>query len=81
MGGGGVAEYKASRFLTKDMVDHIISQNIDSKPNKERTSEIKCNIKKGRTGAENNNLSRIRENISKDQIRVNGTFQEPGCNN
>ena len=35
------AEYSASRLLTKDIVDHIISQNTEYKPYKERISEIK----------------------------------------
>ena len=59
-------EYNVSRLLTKDIVDHIISRNTEYKPNKERISEIKNNIKKGRTEAQNTNLSRIRENMSKD---------------
>ena len=42
-------EYNASRLLAKDIVDHIISQNTKYKPNKERISEIKNSIKKGRT--------------------------------
>ena len=58
-------EYNASRLLTKKIVDHIISQNTEDKPNKERISEIKNNIKKGRTETENTNLIRIRENMSK----------------
>ena len=40
-------EYNASKLLTKDIVDHIISQNKEYKPNKERISEIKNNIIKG----------------------------------
>ena len=74
------SEYKASRLLNKDIVD-IISQSTDYKSNKERISEIKNNIKKGRTKAENTNLSRIRENMSTDQIRGNDILQQPGCNN
>ena len=54
------SEYKALKLLTKDIVDKIISQSRDYKPNKERISETKNNIKKGRTEAENTNLSRIR---------------------
>ena len=42
------AEYNAPRLLTKDIVDHIISQNIEHKPN---ISEIRSNMKKGRTEA------------------------------
>ena len=61
-------------------MDNIISQSKDYKPNKERISEIKNNIKKGRTEAENTNLSRIRENMSTDQIRANEILQKPGCN-
>ena len=65
------SEYKVSRLLTKDIVDNIISQSKDYKPNKQRISEIKSNIKKGRSEAENASLSRIRENMSTDQIRAN----------
>ena len=75
------AEHKASRLLTKDIVDDIISQSTEYKPNKERISEIKNNIKKEKTKAENANLSRIRENMSTDQIRANDILQQPGCNN
>ena len=75
------AEYNASRLLTKDIVDHIISQNTEYKPSKDRISEIKNSIKKGRTETENTNLSIIRENMSKDQIRANNILQKPGCNN
>ena len=57
---------------------NIISQSKDYKPNKERISEIKNNIKKGRTEAENTNLSGIRENISTDQIRPNDILPQPG---
>ena len=60
------AKYNASRLLTKDIVDHIISQNTEYKPNKERISETKNNIKKGRTESENTNLRKIRENMSKE---------------
>ena len=35
------AKYNAARLLTKDILDHIISQNTEFKPNKERISEIK----------------------------------------
>ena len=63
------AECNASRLLSGDIGDHIISQNAEYKSKKERIFEIKNNIKKGRTKAENTNLSRIRENMSKDQIR------------
>ena len=74
-------EYNASTLLTGDIVDHIIIQNTEYKPNKERISKIKNNIKKERTEAEDTNLSRIRENICKDQIRANNNIQRPGCNN
>ena len=40
------AEYNASRLLTKDIVDHIISQDTEFKPNKERISEIKATSKR-----------------------------------
>ena len=33
------AEYNASRLLTKDIMDPIISQNTEYKPSKERISE------------------------------------------
>ena len=62
-------------------MNHIISQNTKCKPNTERISEIKNNIKKGRTEAENKNLSRIRDNMSKDQIRANDILQQLDCNN
>ena len=75
------AECNASRLLTKDIVDHIISQNTECKPNKERISEIKSNIKKRRSEAESTNLSRIRENMSRNQIRANDILQQSGCNN
>ena len=68
------SEYKSSRLLTTDIVDNIISQSTDYKPYKERISEIK-NIKKWRTEAENTNLSRIRRNMSTDQIRANDILQ------
>ena len=55
------AEHDVSRLLTKDIVGHIIRQNTEHKPNKERISEIKNNIYKGKNKSENNNLSRIRE--------------------
>ena len=74
-------EYNASRLLTKDIVDHIISQDAVYKPNKERISEIKKNIKKERNKAENTNLSRIRENMSKNQISANDILQQSGCCN
>ena len=32
------------------------------------------------TKTENTCLSRIRENMSRDQIRANTTLQQPGCN-
>ena len=38
-------------------------------------------MKKGRSEAENTSLSKIRENMSKDQIRANGILQQPVCNN
>ena len=43
-------------------------------------SKKKNNIKKGRTEAESTNLSRIRKNISKEQIRANDILQQTGCN-
>ena len=42
------AEYSASRLLTKDIVDHIISQNTEYKPYKERISEIKKKHQEGK---------------------------------
>ena len=75
------SEYSASKLLTKDIVDHMINQNTEYKPSNERVSEIKNNIKKGRTKAENTKPSRFRENMSKDQIRANYIRQQPGCNN
>ena len=75
------AEYNASRLLTKDIVDRIIRQDTECKPNKERISEIKNNNNKERTKAENISLSRIRENMPKDQIRANHILQQPGCKN
>ena len=60
------AKYNAPRLLTKDIVDQIISQNTEYKHNKERISEIKNHIKKGRTESENINLRRIRDNMSKE---------------
>ena len=74
------SEYKSSRLLTTDIVDNIISQSTYYKPYKERISEIK-NIKKGRTEVDNSNLSRIRGNMSTDQIRANDILQQPSCNN
>ena len=68
-------------MLTKDIVDQIIRQNTGYKPNKERISEIKNNIKKERSKAENTNISRIRENMSKDLISANDILQQAGCNN
>ena len=62
-------------------MDHIISKNKEHKPNKERLSKIKNKIWKGATEAENTNLSRIRENMSKDQTRANDILQQPGFNN
>ena len=62
-------------------MDHIISKNKERKTNKERLSKIKNNIRKGTTETENTNLSRIRENMSKDQTRANDILQQPGCNN
>ena len=56
-------ECSASRLLTKDIVGDIIRHNTEYKPNKEKISEIKNNIMKGRTKPENINLSKIRENI------------------
>ena len=38
-----------SRLLTKNIINHIINQGTEYKPNKERISEIKKNIKKKRT--------------------------------
>ena len=61
------SEYNILRLLTGDM-DHIISQNSIN-PIKKESLEIKNNIKRGRSEAESTNLSRIRENISKDQMR------------
>ena len=74
-------EYNASRLFTKDIVYHMINQNTEYKLNKERISKIKNNIKKGRTEAENSNLSLIRENMSKYQIRADDILRQPGCNN
>ena len=68
-------------LLTKDILDNIVSQSTDYKPNKQKISEIKNIIKKGRTKAENTNLSRIRESMSTDQIKANDIFQQPDCNN
>ena len=45
----------------------IISQETEYKPRKERISEINNNMKKERTKAGNSNLSKIRENMSKDK--------------
>ena len=59
----------------------MINQNTEYKLNKERISKIKNNIKKGRTEAENSNLSLIRENMSKYQIRADDILRQPGCNN
>ena len=75
------AEYNASRLLTKDIVDRTISQDTKYKPNKERISEIKTNIKKERTKSENTNLRRITGNMSKDQIKADGVLQQPRCQN
>ena len=75
------AEYNASRLLTKDIIDRTISQDTKYKPNKERISEIKTNIKKERTKSENTNLRRITENMSKDQIKADGVLQQPRCQN
>ena len=61
------SEYNILSLLTGDM-DHIISQNSIN-PIKKESLEIKNSIKRGRSEAENTNLSRIRENISKDQMR------------
>ena len=61
------SEYNILSLLTGDM-DHIISQNSIN-PIKKESLEIKNNIKRGRSEAESTNLSRIRENISKDQMR------------
>ena len=44
-----VAEYNPSRLLIKDIVDHVISQNTEYKSKEEKTSDIKNNIKNGRT--------------------------------
>ena len=38
-----------SRLLTKNIINHIINQGTEYKPNKERISEIKNNITKERT--------------------------------
>ena len=67
--------------LLKDIVNHIISQNTEYKSNKKRISEIKNNIKKGRTKVENTILSRIRDVMSNDPIRANELLQQSGCNN
>ena len=45
------------------------AQNIS--PIKKESLSSKNNIKKGRTDAENTNLSRIKANTSKDYIRAN----------
>lgn len=62
-------------------MDHIISQGTEYKPNKERLSEIKTNIKKERSQAENTYLTRIREKMTKDQMRANDILQQLGCIN
>ena len=62
-------------------MNRIIRQDTECKPNKERISEIKNNNNKERTKAENISLSRIRENMPKDQIRANHILQQPGCKN
>ena len=59
----------------------IISQDTEYKPRKEQISEINNNIKKERTKDENTNLSKIRENMSKDQIKANDILQQLGYNN
>ena len=57
-------------------MDHIISQNTEYKPNKERISETKNNIKKGRTESENTNLRKLEKICPKNSI-----FQQlVGCN-
>ena len=75
------AEYNASRTLTEELIEHVVSQNTDYNPNRERTSKIKSDIKKRRTEFEHNNLGRIRENMSREQLRANDILQQPGCNN
>lgn len=74
-------EYNASRTLTEQLIEHVINQNTQFHPNKERISKIKSNIKKQRAETENTNLNKIRENMSRDQLRANDLLQQPGCNN
>ena len=57
----------------------VKTQNIS--PTKKESLRLKKNIKKEKTEAENTNVSRIRQNMSKDQIRANDILQQPGCNN
>ena len=52
-------EYSTSRLLTKDIVGEIMRRNTEYKPNKEKISEIKNNILKGRVKPENINLSKL----------------------
>ena len=59
-------EYNLSRLLAGDIADHIISQNTKYELNKESISDIKNNFKKGKSEAENTNLRKIRESLSKD---------------
>ena len=74
-------ECNTSRLLTADFVDHITSKNTESQSNKERISEVKSNIKKRRAKAENRNFSKMKENMSKDYMRVNDILQQPVCTN
>ena len=62
-------------------MDQIISQNTGYRISKKRICEMKNNIKKGGTTSENTILNKIRKNMFKDQIRENGIFQWPACNN
>ena len=75
------AEYNASKLLLKNIVDQIINQNTEYKSNKIWISEIKNDIKKGRTKVENTIPSRIRDIMSKRQIRANSILQQPSCSN
>lgn len=75
------SECNASRLLSADILDHIIGHNIETQPKKEGISEIKDNINKGRAEAENNKLSKIRENLSKDYITAKDILQQPYCTN
>ena len=57
----------------------VKTKNISS--TKKESLRLKTTSRRKGPKLKNTNLSRIRENVSKDQVRANDTLQQLGCQN